>query len=276
MWILFHKVFRHDIITYMEVVMNNRLIKLDSTYNFRDFGGYVGHEGKTVKKNVLYRADSLSKLTEDDVNKLESLNIRDIIDYRSDEERYNNEDVEIPNAQVHLLDPIATIAQFAGSGTGSDEFSIENITQETLINLLGEENRKFVESDRGQEVYKEMLNLVLNTEGAIVQHCTAGKDRTGYGSALVLLLLGVSKEDVIYDYLLTNESVKIKPMEINPMDIEDEALIEAMSVLQGVRMEFIVPAFKALEKYDSVEHYVIEELGFTQEDIDSLRDKYLE
>lgn len=276
MWILFHKVFRHDIITYMEVVMNNRLIKLDSTYNFRDFGGYIGHEGKTVKKNVLYRADSLSKLTEDDVNKLESLNIRDIIDYRSDEERYNNEDVEIPNAQVHLLDPIATIAQFAGSGTGSDEFSIENITQETLINLLGEENRKFVESDRGQEVYKEMLNLVLNTEGAIVQHCTAGKDRTGYGSALVLLLLGVSKEDVIYDYLLTNESVKIKPMEINPMDIEDEALIEAMSVLQGVRMEFIEPAFKALEKYDSVEHYVIEELGFTQEDIDSLRDKYLE
>lgn len=276
MWILFHKVFRHDIITYMEVVMNNRLIKLDSTNNFRDFGGYVGHEGKTVKKNVLYRADSLSKLTEDDVNKLESLNIRDIIDYRSDEERYNNEDVEIPNAQVHLLDPIATIAQFAGSGTGSDEFSIENITQETLINLLGEENRKFVESDRGQEVYKEMLNLVLNTEGAIVQHCTAGKDRTGYGSALVLLLLGVSKEDVIYDYLLTNESVKIKPMEINPMDIEDEALIEAMSVLQGVRMEFIEPAFKALEKYDSVEHYVIEELGFTQEDIDSLRDKYLE
>ncbi len=256
--------------------MNNRLIKLDSTYNFRDFGGYIGHEGKTVKKNVLYRADSLSKLTEDDVNKLESLNIRDIIDYRSDEERYNNEDVEIPNAQVHLLDPIATIAQFAGSGTGSDEFSIENITQETLINLLGEENRKFVESDRGQEVYKEMLNLVLNTEGAIVQHCTAGKDRTGYGSALVLLLLGVSKEDVIYDYLLTNESVKIKPMEINPMDIEDEALIEAMSVLQGVRMEFIEPAFKALEKYDSVEHYVIEELGFTQEDIDSLRDKYLE
>lgn len=255
--------------------MERRLIKLDGTYNFRDYGGYKGFNGKKVKENLLYRADTLSKLSEADILKLESLNIRTIIDYRSKDERYNNEDKDIKGAKIYHLDPIAKVAEFASSTDGSS--MLDSLTESTLTKYLADENRKFVEGERGKEVYSEMLKLVLQSEGASVQHCTAGKDRTGYGSALVLLLLGVDLDDVIQDYMLTNEAGNLKPRNYSALDIEDEELINALKLLEGVKIDYIQPALDAIyNEYDGVEEYAIKELDFSEEDINSLRDKYLE
>ena len=258
--------------------MNNKLVDLDSTYNFRDFGGYKTKDGKRVKMGRLYRADSLSKLTDDDVKELERLKIRTIIDYRSDDERYNNEDVFVPQAVVHVLDPIATIAQFAGSGTGGEDLSLEALTEEKVIEYLSGENLKFVESARGRNVYASMLRLLLETkEGASVQHCTAGKDRTGYGVALTLLLLGVSREDVIEDYLQTNVNLKNKPTALTALDEEDEALIKAMKLFEGVKEEYISGALDLIEnKYGGAKRYVIDVLGFSDEEVLEFQKMYLE
>ncbi len=255
--------------------MERRLIKLDGTYNFRDYGGYIGFNGKRVKENLLFRSDTLSKLSNEDINKLESLNIRTIIDYRSEDERYNNEDKNIEGAKIYHLDPIAKIAEFASSTDGSS--MLDNLTESKLTKYLADENRKFVEGDRGKEVYSEMLKLVLESEGASVQHCTAGKDRTGYGSALVLLLLGVKLDDVIEDYMLTNDAANLKPRNYSELDIEDEELINALKLLEGVKIDYIQPALDAIyAEYDNVEEYVINELDFSEDDISTLRDKYLE
>lgn len=258
--------------------MDSKLVNLESTYNFRDFGGYHGKDHKKVKMGRLYRADSLSKLTDEDVDKLVSLNIRTIIDYRSDEERYNNEDVPVPNAVVHILDPIASIAQFAGSGTGGEEISLESLTEEKVTGYLAEQNLKFVESVRGRNVYSSMLRLLLETEeGASVQHCTAGKDRTGYGVALVLMLLGVSREDIIKDYLQTNVNLEKKPTALTSLDEEDEALIKAMKLFEGVKESYISGALDLIEnKYGGAENYVIQELGFSEEEVNRFQEMYLE
>lgn len=257
--------------------MTNKLVNLESTYNFRDFGGYVGKDGRKVKRNHLYRADTLSKLTRNDVKHLEDLNIRTIIDYRSDEERYNNEDVPVNHAVVHILDPIASVAQFAGSGTGGDNLDLSHITEAKVTEYLAGENIKFVESERGRYVYSNMLRLLLETkEGASVQHCTAGKDRTGYGVALTLLLLGVSREDVIKDYLETNNSLKNKPSSLTNGH-EDPEFIEMMKLFEGVKEEYISGALDLIEdKYKGAENYVIKELGFTREEVKEFQEMYLE
>ena len=72
------------------------------------------------------------------------------------------------------------------------------------------QNEEFVENKQCQDVYREVLEIHLAEEGAIVQHCRGGKDRTGYGVALIQLLLGVSEADVMHDYLLTNVYKKEK------------------------------------------------------------------
>lgn len=255
--------------------MFDRLIKLDSTYNFRDMGAYLNKDNRMVKTHLLFRADSLSKLTEADVSKLQMLNITTIVDYRSDQERLNNEDVEIPGTKVIVLDPIANIAMFAGSGKG--DFDLSLFTQENAAQFLTEQNIEFVESDRGREVYKNLILEALHSEGGFVNHCSAGKDRTGYGSALILLLLGVSEEDVLEDYMLTNENLKNKPKDVSSLDAPSPELERAMKYFEGVEVSYIKPALDLINtKYNGIEQYVINQLGISKEEIELFRDKYLE
>lgn len=255
--------------------MQDRLIDLDGSYNFRDIGGYDAYDNKKVKRGLLYRADTLSKLSEADIEKLKALDISTIVDYRSEDERYNNEDKQIKDEIVYKLDPIAKIAEMAANG-GSGSL-LDDLTEEKVTQFLCEENSKFVTSKRGKEVYSEMLQLALNSPGAFVQHCTAGKDRTGYGVALILLLLQVSKEDVISDYLLTNEAVKNKPTDNLALEFEDDKLIKALKLLEGVKVEYLNSALNIIfDEYEGIEDYVIKELNFSEENIQDLRDKYLE
>lgn len=90
-------------------------IRLEKAYNFRDIGGYDTNEGLVVKKGLLFRSDELSKLSEADIETIRKLNIKTIIDYRSERERVNNEDKPIPGAKVIYLDPKADVAALASS-----------------------------------------------------------------------------------------------------------------------------------------------------------------
>lgn len=253
----------------------NRNIDLDGSYNFCDMGGYPGHESRPVKMNKLFRSDSLSNLSSSDVERLLELDLTIIVDYRSQEERYNNEDVFIPGTKHYVLDPIADIAAFAGSAKG--EFDLENLNADKVTQLFQAENIKFVESERGQAVYRKLIQLALdNEDGAILHHCSAGKDRTGYGAALLLLLLGVREADVYHDYLITNDNLAKKPMVLSDLDQEDAALVTALNLFQGVKKEYLEPAIKIInEKYAGPVNYAINQLGFSQLDIDKLRKRYL-
>lgn len=253
----------------------NRYIDLDGTYNFRDMGGYLGHDNKKVRMSKLYRADSLSKLSNKDIKRLVELDINIIVDYRSEEERYNNEDVIIPGSKHYVLDPIANIAVFAGSGKG--DLALENLDEELVSKFFREENAKFVESERGQAVYRKLIDLALaNQEGALVHHCSAGKDRTGYGAALILLLLGVSEVDVYHDYLMTNENLLNKPMALTDLDKEDQALMDAIKLFEGVKPEYLSSAINIInDKYAGPINYAINQLGLSESDIEQLRKMYL-
>ena len=92
-----------------------RIINLDGTTNFRDLGGYIGHQDKTVKYNQFFRSDALHKLSDNDIAWLEEMGVKTIVDFRSASEIVDNEDKPIKSATYYNLNPKAEVAQTASA-----------------------------------------------------------------------------------------------------------------------------------------------------------------
>ena len=173
-----------------------RRIPLEGCVNFRDLGGYPTTDGRTVKWRLLFRSDSPSSLTEADVRTITgNLGIQSVVDLRSSGGT---------NDGRGLL---------ASSGIGYHQFPFL-------------ERRGFLPPTSGKEVAKRLTDMyqwiLLNAGTLVAQafttlaqpvnqpalfHCSAGKDRTGVLSATILDVLGVGREDIVADFLKTNEVI---------------------------------------------------------------------
>ena len=256
-------------------------ICLENAYNFRDIGGYVTKDGRVVKKGLIYRSDELSKLSESDIKVIEGLKIKTIIDYRSEHERIDNEDKPIPNARVVYLDPKADAAALASADAKELKKSYETITAKRAYDMMSNQNREFVLAASAKKSYEQMLRLHLDLNNcAIVQHCRGGKDRTGYGIALILLLLGVDQQTVVEDYMLTNickHKKNTRSLQEVYEKTHNEDLVEALRYLKEAREQFLLRALDLInERYGNAENYVMQELNFKSEEIEQLKKNYLE
>lgn len=192
-------------------VENQRLIDLDGTFNMRDMGGYRTNDGRSVKWNKLFRSDDLHTLSRTDQETLEALDINLIIDYRNYDERTERPSKRIGEATTYVLEPNDPVAAIASEEINSSENTVKKLVVEeaqgrlnTSDDLLVESMVRYVHDAHTQTIYSQMLRLTgSNSAYSTLQHCHGGKDRTGYGSALLLLLLGVDREEVVEDYLRT-------------------------------------------------------------------------
>lgn len=254
---------------------------LKGAYNFRDAGGYIGKDGRKVKHHLIYRSDELSKLIEDDVEKINQLGIKTIIDFRSTDERQNNEDDAALTSEIVYLTPVADIAAFASKEDAEFDLKSMKLTADLAKSMMIKQNVAFVEMEQCRKVFKEMLDIMTD-EAAIptLQHCRGGKDRTGYGIALILGILGVSDADIMHDYMLTNEYKKEKNEKSLADMLDktgDEDLVLAMRYMKEATPEFLQTALDIINtKYGSIKTYVQTELGVTIEQIKKLEDLYLE
>ena len=174
---------------------DHRKLPFSGAHNFRDLGGYKTQDGRTVKWGKVYRSDNLHSLTDEDVNYMERLNIKSVVDFRSDEEREDEPDRLTPNMTQILL-PILFRPKEIDDGTTKD--LVKDLTFGNLdaTNLLYDFNIAIVK--QFTEEYKTFFrHIVDNNAEPLVLHCTAGKDRAGFASAMVLSLLGVPREKVI-------------------------------------------------------------------------------
>ena len=257
-------------------------IRLEKAYNFRDIGGYETSEGLVVKKGLLYRSDELSKLSEADIETIRKLNIKTIIDYRSERERVNNEDKAIPGAKVIYLDPKADVAALASSDNKHLlEQRSDRITAKQAYDMMSSQNLEFVLASSSKESYSKMLHLLLDMNNCgIVQHCRGGKDRTGYGIALILLLLGVDQKTVVEDYMLTNvckHEKNTRSLAEAYEQTHNEDFVLALRYLKEAREEFLLGALNMInDSYGGIENYASQELNFGLEKIEELKKNYLE
>jgi Protein tyrosine/serine phosphatase len=180
---------------------DTRKLPFTGAHNFRDLGGYKTSDGKTVKWGKVYRSDNLHSLTDEDLKYMERLNIKSVVDFRSDEERNEEPDRLTPD-----MTPILLPIKFEPEGV------TENLTRDLTFGNLDSSNllRDFniILVKEFTEEYREFFRHIVDNGGEpFLLHCTAGKDRAGFGSAMILTVLGVPREKIIEDYLLTNTYV---------------------------------------------------------------------
>lgn len=164
-------------------------IPMDGPQNFRDLGGFLTASGQVVACNRLYRADGLSGLSEGDIAWFRRLNIRTIVDLRSTAEQAARPD-RVPEGVRFCSCPMMR-EQGSGEQPGSASAFLQSLKVGYLAMIRD-----------GAPLVGSAVNAVLDglEQGAVVFHCTAGKDRTGVLAAVLLLLLGVSEEDITADY----------------------------------------------------------------------------
>lgn len=276
-----------------EYVTAERTLPVEGMNNFRDMGGYETYNKHTVKWGSLYRSDHIYNATESGIEYLKKLNIHTIIDYRSDDEieKYPNKIIN-ENIATFQLDPAAHTAelsaQFTSSKNNEDINLINKIIEQKnaglLVNrydIVTEQYKNFVNKKESKEAFSKMLKITSNPNSqAIIQHCRGGKDRTGFGSILLLGILGVKKEYLISDYMLTHtnriERNNNKMEGYKKLTKDPEALNYLYSLIE-TKSEFIETSIDTIEQqYGSISNYALNELNITYEIINSLKKLYLD
>ncbi|MGW1196526.1 tyrosine-protein phosphatase [Streptomyces sp. NPDC002536] len=244
------------------LTLADRSLHLASAPNFRDAGGYRTAGGQWVRMGVLYRTGELSKLTDADVTKLRRLGIRTDYDLRAPGERAKAPD-RIPQDTRYV------VADVAGEDVGLPA------TPEQAAELMTEANRAYVSKDSARTAYGALFRDAANPAAqALVYHCSAGKDRTGWASAALLTALGVDRGTVMRDYLATNEyraeEVKAALSQATP---HDAAILKP--VLEA-RSEYLNASFDEVEKrYGTFGNYLHQGLGMTDQELAGLRSALL-
>ena len=255
-----------------------RKLPFTGAHNFRDLGGYKTEDGRALKWGKIYRSDDLHLLTDEDLKYLSRLNIKSVVDFRSDEERESEPDRLNPD-MTQLLLPIKFQPEELDDETLKN--LMKNLTFGTLdsSNLLRDFNIVIVK-DFATEYKKFFRHVIENNAEPIVFHCTAGKDRAGFASAMILTVLGVPREKVIEDYLLTNTYVK-DHVDSEMLEIELKTFFRAdtdnLRKINLVEERYIQAAFDTIDsEWGGMDNYISRALGLSEEDILKLKDFYLE
>lgn len=248
----------------MSEAQDRRVVRLRGASNFRDLGGYDTQDGRQVRWGRLFRSDHLGRLTPEDEGALAALGVQRVLDFRGEQER-----AAVPNrlaaAQHHALGIEPTVVQRLQDLTAAGQRLSAAVAEELMKELY-----RALVSDQAHR-YAEFFEHLLDTDTPLVFHCTAGKDRTGFAAALTLHALGVPREVVLQDYLLTN--ALYQPPSLPRSDTPREAL----AVLWRVQTGFLEAAYEALDAdHGGMDRYLEQRLGVTQAAREALARKYLE
>lgn len=233
----------------------SRLLPVKGAYNMRDLGGYPAADRKQVKWRMLLRSDDLNRLTQPDLDYLASLPLRTDIDFRGQSEKTQAPD-KMPPTTTYFPLPLET----------GDMSDMQHFDTSKLPTILQDVYAYIVRS--AQDTYKEFFRIASDEQNApLLFHCSAGKDRTGMAAAYLLSALGVDRETVIQDYLLSAEYIKGKYDFIVKRYPQFEPLTT-------VKREYLEAAFGVIdEEFGGMDQYLTQQLGV---DIEKIRKIYTE
>lgn len=246
-------------------MVNNRLLPIASAYNFRDLGGYLSQDGRTVKWNTFIRSGDFPSLSDEDNVYLQSIPIKSVVDFRAKDEEERLKDTIIPNSKSYFLsvDSGNLVPEFMA--LMNDKVNTPDVVYSRGVELMKTMYLSIVSDFR--HIYKEFFKLIQNQEVPILFHCTAGKDRTGIAAALLLSALNVDRDVILKDYLMTNELLVGKYANLGQYG-------PLVDFFQTVRPDYLYAAFDLIErKFGGMNAYLTNELGV---DIKLMQDLYLE
>jgi len=237
---------------------------LEGVENFRDFGGYAAGDGRRVRKGRLFRSAHHAQATLADLELIHALGIKTWVDLRRRTERGR-----MPNLRKE-----AFIGEVLDNDLGDlpvDTFHTLLIESDQSVDAmktyLRDYYRKVAFEPRHLDLYRRYFLSLADTGGPVLIHCAAGKDRTGLLAALTLRLLGVDEADIVSDYLLTNDPVRMQRRapgfaawveDLTGRRPSEEAIFASM----GVEAEYLQIAINAIEaRYETVDYYMNAALG---------------
>lgn len=259
----------------------NQQLGLTSIHNARQLGGYV-IGNKQIKQNLLLRTASLATLSgEDSVVLADKYNVQRIYDFRGQKEAMSAPDV-IPGDASHLSLAIS----FAGTENASSAKSegkdmlmmlVENADnpaiQDMCENMYDQIFFDEVSNDAYRRLFADLVTLDPEN-GAVIWHCTQGKDRAGSASAMILAALGADRELIMEDYKLSK--VYFDPF-IQHIPVQNETQRNVLSTLISANPVLFEKTLDKVDAtYGSFRNYLTERLGVTPEMMETLREKYLE
>lgn len=258
-----------------------RLLELEGGRNFRDLGGYQTRDGREVKTGLLYRSGVLSNLTSRDYDTLAELDLATVVDLRATEERH-------AEPTFWLAGPVEVLAWDYSMGLDDEEF-LRDFADADMDAARAEQLMAAMYRDMiGQQAphYAALFDRLTESAEPLLFHCTAGKDRTGLGAALILTALGVDRDTVMADYtvserILGDSLIEEQREADQPEDPASAFLSDlpepAIEALMGTRPVYIEAAFDEMQqRHGSVENYIREALGVSDAQLRTLRTLYLE
>jgi protein-tyrosine phosphatase len=252
-----------------------RLIPLAQGSNFRDIGGYVGAGGKHVRWGLIYRSAGQPLLSPSDVAQIQGLGVTQLVDLRSSEERViaPSKITGIPYTAVGY----SMMDMMKGSGNGTSSMRNGVDVYRNFPHFLAPQ-------------LKLIFAHLLGDRGPIAYNCSAGQDRTGFTTAIILSVLGVPRATIIEDYHLST-TYRRPEVEMPPLDpASTDPVVKLFAMYQkrpnartadplktADGTPFLAGAFQEIdEKWGSVDAYLIKEIGLTPADLTKLRLLYLE
>lgn len=248
-------------------------IEIKKVINFRSVGPIKNSEGRTLKDRVFYRSGHLNKLKKGSFDEFQKLGIKEIIDLRNEKEMTQKPD-QLPDQVIYKK-----YSAFEDQG--------DQLNQARKLVLKGKVNatdadkrmldfyREYVTEN--PETIKKIITEILESKQPILYHCTAGKDRTGIVTALILTILKFDKETIYNDYLLSNnfrEKLVMKRLHLASTlhFLYPKMDVQVLEKLSWVERSYLDAAFTEIDKkYGSSDLYIQEVLGIDE----SKREEYI-
>ena len=235
--------------------------------NFRDVAGidsaYTTAHNGVMRSGVFYRSNALTP-TADDLITLEDLKVTTVVDLRSPAEISALADTLPAGSAYYAVDIIGNNGTFV--------LDLSKMTVTDVDTMMESGERSFVTSDYSRQGFSTVLKELAQADDAALFHCTAGKDRTGWVSAVLQTIAGVSHDDIMANYLATNDYTAARinaTVAMLPASMQD-----TYSALMGVRASWLQAGLdQVAASYGSMDNYLKEGLGLDQETIYVLRGK---
>ncbi|MEU7729674.1 tyrosine-protein phosphatase [Streptomyces sp. NPDC040724] len=265
----------------MTVPVPGRAIPIEGVPNLRDLGGWQT-PGGAVARNTVFRSAEFSGLQGDAAKAFAALGIRSVYDLRTGAERAAQANAVPAGTEYIVLD---ILADHAGAGPAqmlqvlSDPKAAEDLLGDgKAVKMFEDSYREFLTLPSAMTGYRQFFTAIAQKEHRpALFHCTTGKDRTGWAAAALLMVLGVRDDDVLADYLLTNDALlpALQPTIDTFASIGGDP--QLLQPVISVRPEYLNAARNEMEsRYQNIEGYFLKGLGVAPATVDRLRTALVE
>jgi protein-tyrosine phosphatase len=265
------------------MMQNKRLIPITGIKNLRDMGGYKSRTGETLKWETLYRSGRPSELEPATHAEMAALNIGTVVDFRSEKEKNNspivwNQRWQPDYREVPIGGNAAAWVRELFEKLSTSPFPAKELNDQFILAF---QTIPIENIDGLKALFDVLIDDVQDGQAAMF-HCTAGKDRTGIAGALIMNALNIHHDDIMTDFLLTNDAVDLEKSSIELAEWASEKagrIIEPDAVLPlvGVKKSFLEAAYRTIDQeFGSMDQYLEKAMGLSPERLGRLQELLIE